>query len=167
MGEIYDFPIRFRPNCLFLLTKIYIFATLFCLSLLTDEERYRLPRLTLRTKKCLLVITQQLKNEVIWKICSGHDNTNLLYTLSQEKPEIGTVRETFIANQLTSTRHTVEYAGYKKGDFRVDGDIVIEVGGQDKGFSQIAGQDNAYVAADDIEFAFMHKSPLWAFGFLY
>ncbi len=95
------------------------------------------------------------------------DNTNLLYTLSQEKPEIGTVRETFIANQLTSTRHTVEYAGYKKGDFRVDGDIVIEVGGQDKGFSQIAGQDKAYVAADDIEFAFVRKIPLWAFGFLY
>ena len=95
------------------------------------------------------------------------DNTNLLYTLSQEKPEIGTVRETFIANQLASTRHTVEYAGYKKGDFRVDGNIVIEVGGQDRGFSQIAGQDNAYVAADDIEFAFMRKIPLWAFGFLY
>ena len=51
--------------------------------------------------------------------------------------------------------------------FPIDGDIVIEVGGQDKGFGQIAGQDKAYVAADDIEYAFGRKIPLWAFGFLY
>ena len=95
------------------------------------------------------------------------DNTNLLYTLSPEKPEIGTVRETFFANQLASAGHKVEYAGYKRGDFRVDDAIVIEVGGQDKGFSQIADQENAYVAADDIESAYMGKIPLWAFGFLY
>ena len=95
------------------------------------------------------------------------DNTNLLYTLSPEKPEIGTVRETFFANQLASTGHKVEYAGYKRGDFRIDDAIVIEVGGQDKGFSQISGQQNAFVAADDIESAYMGKIPLWAFGFLY
>lgn len=95
------------------------------------------------------------------------DNTNLLYTLSQKMPEIGTVRETFFANQLASSGHVVEYAGYKKGDFRIDGDIVVEVGGQDKGFSQIASQPNAYVAADGIESAFLKKIPLWAFGFLY
>jgi hypothetical protein len=95
------------------------------------------------------------------------DNTNLLYTLSQDMPEIGTVRETFFANQLASAGHVVEYAGFKKGDFRIDGDIVVEVGGQDKGFRQIAGQPNAYVAADGIESAFFKKIPLWAFGFLY
>ena len=95
------------------------------------------------------------------------DNTNLLYTLSQETPEIGTARETFFANQLASAGHVVEYAGFKKGDFRIDGDIVVEVGGQDKGFGQIEGQPNAYVAADDIESAIFRKIPLWAFGFLY
>ena len=95
------------------------------------------------------------------------DNTNLLYTLSQENPEIGTVRETFFANQLASAVHVVEYAGFKKGDFQIDGDIVVEVGGQDKGFSQLDGQENAYVAADGIESAYMRKIPLWAFGFLY
>ena len=95
------------------------------------------------------------------------DNTSLLYTLSLEKPETGTVREAFLANQLAAAGHTVEYAGYKKGDFRIDGNIVIEVGGQDKGFSQIANQPNAYVAADGIESAFMNKIPLWAFEFLY
>jgi hypothetical protein len=95
------------------------------------------------------------------------DNPNLLYTLCVEKPEIGTVRETFFANQLASAGHKVEYAGYKKGDFRIDGNIIVEVGGQDKGFSQVADQQNAYVAADDIESAYMRKIPLWAFGFLY
>lgn len=95
------------------------------------------------------------------------DNTNLLYALCPQKPEIGTVRETFIANQLASAGHTVEYAGYKKGDFCIDGDIVIEVGGADKGFSQIAGAEHAFVASDGIESATLGKIPLWAFGFLY
>ena len=95
------------------------------------------------------------------------DNTNLLYALCPQKPEIGTVRESFIANQLASAGHSVEYAGYKKGDFKIDGDIIIEVGGADKGFSQIAGQEHAFVAADGIESASLSKIPLWAFGFLY
>ena len=95
------------------------------------------------------------------------DNTNLLYTLCPTMPEIGTVRETFLAEQLASTGRLVEYAGYKKGDFRIDQNIVIEVGGSDKGFSQIAGQENSFVAADDIESATFRKIPLWAFGFLY
>ena len=95
------------------------------------------------------------------------DNTNLLYTLCPQKPEIGTVRETFIANQLASAGHTIEYAGYKRGDFRIDNDIVIEVGGAEKGYGQLAGQEHSFVAADDIESAYLRKIPLWAFGFLY
>ena len=35
--------------------------------------------------------------------------------------------------------YTVKYAGYKKGDFRIDGNTVIEVGGADKGFSDPEG----------------------------
>lgn len=95
------------------------------------------------------------------------DNTNLLYTLSPQKPEIGTVRETFFANQLASAGHQLEYAGYKKGDFRIGGNTVIEVGGADKGFGQLEGQELSFVAADDIESSSMRKIPLWAFGFLY
>lgn len=95
------------------------------------------------------------------------DNSNLLYALSQNTPEMGTVRETFMANQLASAGHHVEYAGYKKGDLRIDHDTVIEIGGADKGFSQLAGQEHAFVAADDIESAMLNKIPLWAFGFLY
>jgi hypothetical protein len=95
------------------------------------------------------------------------DNSNLLYALCPQKPEIGTVRETFFANQLTSAGHKVEYAGYMKGDFRIDCDTVIEVGGEFKGFGQLAGQEHSFVAADDTESAYERKIPLWAFGFPY
>ena len=95
------------------------------------------------------------------------DNTNLLYTLSPNKPEIGTVRETFFANQLVAAGHQIEYAGYKSGDFRINGTTVVEVGGADKGFNQLVGQEHSFVAADDIDSAYLRKIPLWAFGFLY
>ena len=95
------------------------------------------------------------------------DNSNLLYTLSDKQPEIGTVRETFFCNQLHSARHQVEYGGLKSGDFRIDGDLIIEVGGHDKGLRQVKEESKGYVAADDIDSATFHKIPLWAFGFLY
>lgn len=95
------------------------------------------------------------------------DNPNLLYILSDKIPEIGTVRETYFCNQLISAGHKVEYGGLKTGDFKIDGDIVIEVGGADKGYEQIRNENNAYIAADDIDSAIFRKIPLWAFGFLY
>ena len=129
------------------------------LKYLTHLEEARLIR---RLFTDLKTVTDLQKPDKIYL-----DNSNLLYLLSLERPEIGTVRESFFANQLASAGHTVEYAGYKRGDFRIDENIVIEVGGQDKDFSQVADQENAYVAADDMESAYMRKIPLWAFGFLY
>lgn len=76
-------------------------------------------------------------------------------------------QETFFCNQLVSAGHKVEYDGLKGGDFRIDNNVIIEVGGKDKGFKQFADEENAYVAADDIDSATAHKIPLWAFGFLY
>lgn len=95
------------------------------------------------------------------------DNPNLLYVLSDKVPEIGTVRETFFCNQLISAGHKVEYGGLRTGDFKIDGDVVIEVGGAEKGYEQIRNEKNAYIAADDIDSAVFRKIPLWAFGFLY
>lgn len=43
----------------------------------------------------------------------------------------------------------------------------IEVGGKSKEGKQIAGIENAFLASDDIEYAYGNKIPLWAFGFLY
>ena len=95
------------------------------------------------------------------------DNPNLLFALAQDIPLKGTVRETFFCNQISGAGHCIEYGGLKTGDFRIDGKYVIEVGGQDKGFSQVKNEENGFVAADDIDSAVFRKIPLWAFGFLY
>lgn len=93
------------------------------------------------------------------------ENTNLLYAISSDAIDIGTVRETFCVNQL-SFCNTVEYSK-KKGDFLIDGKFTIEVGGKSKGFSQIAGVQNSFVFADDIDMPFGRKLPLWMLGFMY
>jgi len=36
-----------------------------------------------------------------------------------------------------------------------------------KNIKQIHALENAYIAADDIEYGFDNKIPLWMFGFLY
>lgn len=93
------------------------------------------------------------------------ENSNMLYALASDKVQIGTVRETYVLNQL-SGKHEVEY-GKTKGDFRVDGKYVFEVGGEGKSYKQIADVPNSYVLADDTETPFGHKIPLWMIGFLY
>lgn len=93
------------------------------------------------------------------------ENTNMLYALCSNSPEIGTVRETFALSNL-SFGHKVEY-GKEKGDFKVDGKYTFEVGGPDKGFSQIAGVKESYVLADDIESPSGRRIPLWMLGFIY
>jgi uncharacterized protein len=97
------------------------------------------------------------------------ENPNLLYAFSEKEPEIGTVRETFFCNQLSSSGHKVEYGGIKTGDFRIDKDVVVEVGGPGKDYSQIDDSDikNAALALDNTDIAVGKKIPLWAFGFLY
>lgn len=92
------------------------------------------------------------------------ENCNLLHALSLTNVEVGTERETFMVNQL-SYLHAVEYA--KQGDFLIDRKYTIEVGGASKDGKQIANTENAFIAADDIEYALGNKIPLWLFGFLY
>lgn len=95
------------------------------------------------------------------------DNSNLLYTLSDTPPEIGTVRETFFCNQLHSAEHRIEYGGIKTGDFRIDRNLIVEVGGPDKSYKQVQGETNAFLAVDGIDSATARRIPLWTFGFLY
>ena len=47
------------------------------------------------------------------------------------------------------------------------GKFVFEVGGRDKGFSQIADIPYSYIAVDNIEIGFGNKIPLWLFGLIY
>ncbi len=89
------------------------------------------------------------------------NNTNLL---NISDCEIGTVRETFFMQTL-SLIHNVTYP--KKGDFLVNNKYLFEVGGRNKGFSQIKDIKNSFVALDDIEVGHNNKIPLWLFGFIY
>ncbi|MCR5444118.1 MAG: AAA family ATPase [Bacteroidales bacterium] len=91
-------------------------------------------------------------------------NPNLFYALGQQG-KIGTIRECFVVNQLSSG-HTVEY-GKAQGDFIVDGKLTFEVGGQDKTFDQVANVPNSYILADRMEYPIGKKLPLWMVGLLY
>ena len=91
-------------------------------------------------------------------------NPNMHYALSSEE-KIGTIRECFVVNQLSAS-HTVEY-GKTQGNFKIDGKIILEVGGKDKTFDQIADIPDSYVLADSMEFPIGKKLPIWIVGFLY
>lgn len=92
------------------------------------------------------------------------ENTNLMMALSPKFTNMGTMRETFFANQL-SYKHKISYAA--QGDFLIDGTTVFEIGGKNKNTKQIKNLANAFVAADNLEFGFNNTIPLWLFGFLY
>ena len=92
------------------------------------------------------------------------ENPNFMEALSLGGVNQGTRRETFLVGQL-KYNHRVEYA--KSGDFVIDGKYTIEVGGKSKDGKQIASLDNAFIAADGIEYASGNKIPLWAFGLCY
>lgn len=92
------------------------------------------------------------------------ENSNFLFAF-QHTPSSGTIRETFILNQLRNSEHLV--GSSKKGDFKVEEKWVIEVGGRNKDNSQIKNLENAFLAIDDLEVGFGNKIPLWLFGFLY
>lgn len=79
-------------------------------------------------------------------------------------PMIGAQRECTFASFL-SVNHRVGFA--KDGDFIVDSRYLFEIGGKGKGFAQIRDIPDSFVAADDIEFGFGNKIPLWLFGFIY
>ena len=92
------------------------------------------------------------------------ENTNLMYAFKGDKTETGNMRETFFVNQL-KYNHQLEYA--LQGDFIIDKKQTFEVGGKNKTNEQIKNLKNAYIVADDIEFGYNNKIPLWLFGFLY
>jgi len=91
-------------------------------------------------------------------------NTNLFYVFKNEINNKGSIRETFFVNQL-SYYHKVKTS--KKGDYLVDNKYLFEIGGKNKKYNQIADIENSFIAADDIEFGFGNKIPLWLFGFIY
>ena len=92
------------------------------------------------------------------------NNTTLLAALAEQKPNIGTVRETFFLSQLQPL-HKVQLP--KQGDFYVNDTYTVEVGGKGKGQKQLEAIENAWVVKDDIEYPMLKTIPLWMFGLLY
>lgn len=92
------------------------------------------------------------------------ENTNMLYALAEEEPSVGTVREVFFNNQL-KIRHKVHYSAHV--DFLVDNKYHFEIGGKNKGASQLKDLKQAWIIKDDLEFPVGKSLPLWLFGFLY
>ena len=92
------------------------------------------------------------------------NNPNLVNSLTDTHSNQGTLRETFFVNQL-QVFHKIN--GSDKGDFWVNDKYTFEIGGKNKKQKQITGIDDAFIAADDIEYPQQNKIPLWLFGFLY
>ena len=90
-------------------------------------------------------------------------NTNLVYALSEGKPEVGNLRETFFLSQMQVNQ---EVFASKAADFIIDGKT-FEVGGKSKSKKQIAEVKNAFVVKDDIEYGYENTIPLWHFGMSY
>jgi predicted AAA+ superfamily ATPase len=92
------------------------------------------------------------------------NDPNLISTLTNSSANTGMSRETFFFNQLRVS-HSVNWS--ESGDFIIDNKTIFEIGGKNKTRKQIAGIENSFVAADNIEYANQNKIPLWLFGFLY
>ena len=92
------------------------------------------------------------------------DNPNIFDALCSGA-NIGTLRESFAVSTLENSGHSI--ATSKKGDFIIDNNYTVEVGGKNKGFKQIKNIKNSFIVADDIEVGFGNKIPIWLFGFLY
>lgn len=92
------------------------------------------------------------------------DNPNQMHALTFNNPNLGTERELFFLNML-SLNHTINLTN--KGDFSVDRTHFFEVGGSKKSFAQVAHEQKAFLACDNMEIGIGAKIPLWIFGFLY
>jgi len=92
------------------------------------------------------------------------NNTDLLFALSAEHPNKGTVREVFFYSQVKVAHRLTQP---KKGYFQIDEQYTFEIGGKDKTSHQLQATENARLVKDDLEYPASRALPLWAFGFLY
>jgi len=115
--------------------------------------------------KVINIIKPKAKGDSIFvkpgKIFLGNTNLHFAYC---ENFEMGTIREALFCSMVTPN-HSISIP--KKGDFLLDNQYLIEIGGKNKNFKQIKDAENGYVVADDIEIGSGNKIPLWLFGFLY
>ena len=90
-------------------------------------------------------------------------HANLFYCLCAQ-PDIGSLRESFVVSHLKHL-HQVHY--HDQGDFKIDEDLILEVGGPGKTIAQIKSLTNAFVVKDGIETGELKEIPMWLLGFIY
>ena len=79
-------------------------------------------------------------------------------------PDIGSLRETYFFSALSVTESVSTPV---KGDFLVNDQHTIEVGGPSKSFHQLSGMANPILVKDGIDVGSDGIMPLWIFGLLY
>ncbi len=147
--------VPFTPNISSLATKLNLgrdTVNTFLLHL----ERARLFNLIYQAKKGVAALQKPDKIYL--------ENTNLSFAL-KDQPDVGSLRETFLLNQLRNAGHQVSLPS--SGDFMVNKKWTLEVGGVSKDKSQVGNIKNSYLALEGIENAYQDRIPLWLFGFLY
>ena len=129
--------------------------------------RNSLPQYLEYLEKAELVSTLKMKangNAILRKMDKLYlENPNMMYALSESEPNVGNVRETMFLCWMKRSHNVLESP---VSDFEIDG-RTFEVGGRKKGKKQISDVTDGFVVADDIEYAFQNKIPLWMFGFIY
>lgn len=172
MAELKDFDIR---NAKKMLQLLYVIAQQvpFSPNISKLAEQTGIHRNTLnnylyfleKTKLISLVYTSGKSTSTLQKPDKIYlNNTALIYTLAEDKSNIGNVRETFFHSQVSQI-YSIDLP--KKGDFYVGNKYTFEVGGKNKTQKQIKDVGNAFVVKDDISFSSGNVIPLWLFGFLY
>lgn len=119
-------------------------------------DRAELIRSIFKQTKSISILN---KPDKIWM-----HNTNIMYAISGDQVDTGTVRETFFIQNFCNN-HTISLPN--KGDVLVDNTFLFEIGGKNKTRKQILDFDKAFLVKDDIEIGFKNSIPLWLFGFLY
>lgn len=95
------------------------------------------------------------------------ENPNLFHAILGKtgfRSEIGAIRESFFVNQMKVVQTVL---ASDSADFVVNGSFLFEVGGENKGYKQIAGKKNSFIVSDEIEIGSGNKIPLWMIGLLY
>ncbi len=114
-------------------------------------------------------LIEQLRNETsgirgLGKVDKVYlNNTNIIFNLAGENPNVGNLRETFFLSQMRVKNKVVSS---KKADF-VIGPYTFEIGGKNKQQSQIEKDGKSFVVKDEIEYGYRNVIPLWAFGMNY
>ena len=91
------------------------------------------------------------------------DNPSLMTVLAFDKPDTGSLRETFFYNQMRVQNRVL---ASRVSDFTI-GEYTFEIGGRKKGKQQIEDVPNGFIVKDDIEYGHHNVVPLWAFGLNY